>query len=73
MWTLYLALGALQWVDPQDEKPVSSPLLLVPVSLERSGPSGSYVMRRNEGDTALNPALAIKLDGDFGLRLPTID
>jgi hypothetical protein len=66
---LYLALGVLEWRD--DDEPVQSPLLLVPVELRRHTLRDPYVLYALDGEEPLvNPALAARLKQDFDLRLP---
>lgn len=73
--SLYVAFGILQWFDSEDEsKPCLAPLLLVPVELrseEVSEPDRLY--RLLEEELVINPALALKLESDFGITLPAID
>ncbi|ASN19318.1 DUF4011 domain-containing protein [Arthrobacter sp. YN] len=71
VWTLYIAYGMLNWMDPADSKSISSPLLWVPVRLTRDGQN--YRIDRTEGEPTLNTALALKLSRDFGVRLPELD
>jgi hypothetical protein len=67
---LYLALGVLEWRDPDDE-PARSPLLLVPVELRRHALRDPFVLHAIEGEEPLvNPALAARLRQDFDFRLP---
>ncbi|MEW1959563.1 DUF3320 domain-containing protein [Kineococcus sp. NPDC059986] len=73
VWTLHLGLGMLHWVDPFDGKPVDSPLVLVPVQLTRSGSNAPHRVRRAEDAVVVNPALALKLERDFGIDLPPVD
>lgn len=73
LWTLYLGLGMLAWSDPQDGKPVVSPILLAPVRLRRTATDMPYVATRTEDDVVLNPVLRLKLEHDFGLLLDDID
>ena len=68
---LYIALGMLEWVD-DDGTAMSSPLLLVPVTLESQGPKTTPRLRGAEDDPVLNPAVALRLR-DFGISLPTVD
>ena len=51
VWTLYLGLGMLRWVDPDDGKAVDSPLVLVPVELRRAATSAPFSVHRS-GDGA---------------------
>jgi len=72
-WTLYLGLGCLSWRDPADNRSVESPLLLCPVELSREGTQAPYVLTRHEDDIVVNPALRVKLEREFDVRLPAID
>lgn len=69
--TLYLALGALHWVDDSEDKR-TSPLILIPVNLTRSGQLEPLQLSRSDDDIAVNPALALKLQ-EYGIKLPTSD
>lgn len=66
---LHLACGILEWRDPDDEE-LRSPLLLVPVALERKSLREPFVLKPSEDDPWLNPALAARLKLDFEFRLP---
>ncbi|MCZ4080308.1 DUF3320 domain-containing protein [Rhodococcus sp. H36-A4] len=71
VWTLNLGLWMLRWTDA-DDAPVESPLLLIPVRVQRSGADQPYSMSRTEDDITVNPALKLKMD-EFGVTLPDID
>jgi len=72
IWTLYLGLGLLRWHDGHED--VTSPLLLVPVRIEpKSGSRNWRLLNSDNGDSTLNPALALKLQEDFNITLPTLD
>jgi hypothetical protein len=72
IWTLYLGLGLLSWHDGHED--ITSPLLLIPVQIEsRSGSKNWRLISSDNGDTILNPALALKLQEDFNIGLPTLD
>jgi very-short-patch-repair endonuclease len=68
LWILYLAVGMLRWTDPDTHEDVRSPLLLVPVTLERENPREPYKLSRVEEEIVLNPALVLKLQ-EFGIQL----
>lgn len=61
LWVLNLGVGFLDWKPaPSAEKGLSSPLVMVPVLLERRG--ASYVLKLNaDEEPVLNPALGIKM------------
>jgi len=70
---LYLGAGQLLWTDV-DDKPLRSPLVMVPVLLRRMEGRDEYELRRDlDADWAINPALAEKLERDFDIELPTRD
>lgn len=68
---LYLAFGALEWID-EDRTRYASPLLLVPVQLITPGSRQLPVLGPTYDDTVVNPALALKLD-QYGIELPRVD
>jgi very-short-patch-repair endonuclease len=72
-WTLYVGVGMLSWLDPDDGRAVDSPLILLPVRLRRGGSLEPYVVERTEDEALVNPSLRLKLGHDFGLRLPEFD
>lgn len=70
LWTLFLAVGSINWADPQDKsKKYNSPLLLVPVELMRQAKAKVVELRHMSDDTVLNPALQLIL-ADFNVQLP---
>lgn len=73
IWSLHLAVGMLRWVEPADGSAVDSPVLLIPVSLERDSPHAPFRMVRAEADASLNPALGIKMAADFGVEIPAME
>ena len=72
-WTLYLGLGMLQWVDPEDGRTAYAPVVLCPVELTRSGTQPPYYVTRNEDDVVVNPALRLHLEKAFHISLPDLD
>ena len=73
--SLYLAFGMLRWFeDPNAREPCFAPLLLVPVELHHEiANTCDPLYRLPDEDAVINPALAIKLEEDFGLHLPRIE
>ena len=69
---LFVALGMLHWIDPATNESIRSPLLLVPVALNREALRKPYTLSMLEDDLVLNPTLAHKLETDFALKLPDI-
>jgi very-short-patch-repair endonuclease len=72
IWILYLAVGILQWTDPDSREQAESPLVLLPVQLQRQSPREPYELRRADEDIVLNPALGVKL-AEFGVELPMVE
>jgi very-short-patch-repair endonuclease len=69
--TLYVAFGFLRWFEsPDSAVEIRSPLLLVPVRLERDSVADPWRLRAEDGDVLPNHSLAQMLAGDFQLRLP---
>lgn len=68
---LYIALGQLQFKESVDaEESRHSPLVLVPVTLERKSARDRFYLRWNEEDPQENLSLREKLRADFGIMLP---
>ena len=71
---LFLAIGALKWIDPQNAANVRrAPLVLVPVSLERGSAGEKFKLRARPDDVAPNLSLEAYLDRVHGIRLPAFD
>ncbi len=73
IWILHLGLGMLEWEDPDDHQTAHSPLLLVPVRLDRPSPRQPFRLLLTEGDPVINPALLLKLETDFGVTVPELE
>lgn len=70
--TLFVALGMLEWLEAeQATETIRSPLLLLSVTLEQS--QDRFCLRAYEDDLELNPALAYRLQRDFGVSLPEME
>ncbi len=71
---LYLALGALKWIDPNNAANVRfAPLVLVPVQLERGNAGEKFKLRMRQEDYASNLSLEAFLDRVHGIRLPAFE
>ncbi len=74
--TLYLAFGVLQWLDAErknDNEPVRSPLVLMPVQLTRSPADDTIVLSRLEDGLELNPTLVHRMGlADLKISLPAL-
>ncbi len=70
--TLFVALGLLEWRETEGaEEKVHSPLLLVPVHLDRL--DQRYFLRPHEDGPEVNPALEYRLQREFGIALPRLE
>jgi very-short-patch-repair endonuclease len=68
---LYVAFGFLRWFESSDSQvEIRSPLLLVPVRLERDSVEAPWRMQAEDEDILPNHSLAQLLANDFRLRLP---
>lgn len=72
---LQAAFGCLEWAPPNETRHSFSPLVLLPLSMERSkGPSGAIYKLRGAGEPAeMNHVLAEKLRLEHGVELPTFE
>ena len=71
---LFLALGSLNWVDPNKKENVRhAPLILVPVSLERGTAGERFRLRLRPEDLISNLSLEAYLDRVHALKLPAFD
>lgn len=74
LWVLYLGLGMLRWTESDaDNEPLLSPLVMLPVRLERSGAQAPYRLLATDEDCVINPALSAKLREDFDITLPSAE
>ena len=74
--SLFICMGLLEWSNPEhDNKPVRSPLMLIPVRLSRIGTAGSarYSLAFDGSALDTNHSLVEKLKKDFDINLPEID
>ena len=69
---LYLCFGFLEWRQKKTDPSMLSPLVMVPVSIERSSITSPYMLKRTEEDTVVNPALEYVLQSEFGIELPSL-
>ena len=70
---LYLAFGLLRWYEsPTSDVSLFSPLLLVPVKLERAGPDAPWKISLYEEEITPNHCLRELLVSNFRLELPEV-
>jgi very-short-patch-repair endonuclease/DNA polymerase III delta prime subunit len=67
---LYVAFGLLRWKETSGASEIiTSPVVLVPVELQRRSPNDPYTLRMRDDDTVVNPVLVEKLRNEFGIGL----
>ena len=76
--TLHVAFGFLEWYESDNaEKPLVSPLILMPVDLGRTVVRGSYCytigVAASGEDPEVNLTLSERLHRDFRMRLPDLE
>jgi len=70
---LYLSLGMLNWFEKGNtEEMRTAPLVLIPVSLERSSASERFRLRYNGADIGANLSLQAKMMADFNITIPDL-
>jgi hypothetical protein len=73
---LYLVFGFLEWYESDDsQQPHLAPLVVVPVTIERTGGKGKAVetvVEYSGEDIETNLSLLEKMRRDFGLELPAL-
>ncbi len=71
---LFLAIGTLKWVDPNNAAAFRyAPLVLVPVELERGNAAEKFKLRCREEDFAANLSLEAYLARVHALKLPMFE
>jgi very-short-patch-repair endonuclease len=71
---LYLGLGTLKWIDPNNAENVRyAPLVLVPVSLERGSAAERFKLRARPEDFASNLSLEAFLERIHKIRMPEFE
>ena len=70
---LFLALGFLQWTQKAGAPPCRAPILLIPVSLQRSSVRAGFRLALHEDEARFNPTLLELLRQDFELRMPELE
>jgi len=71
---LFLGLGTLKWIDPQNAENVRyAPLVLVPVSLMRGSAAERFKLKARPEDFASNLSLEAFLDRVHKIRMPDFE
>ena len=72
--TLFLAVGFLRWKRAEDDtRTHCSPLLLVPVKLERPSAQSSFKVSHHEDDVQINSTLLEFLKKDFAVNIHELE
>lgn len=72
--SLYLTFGMIRWKESDTSQVIiSSPLVLVPVTLTIESITDPYVLQLHEDEIVINPSLTFKFENDFGIILPEFD
>jgi hypothetical protein len=69
--SLHILSGLLEWHAEQDGALFRSPVLLLPVRIERSSEGEHFELVR-DGDAEINPALRMRMKQEFDLDLPAL-
>jgi len=68
--TLFLALGILEYYESENsQEKMRAPILFLPVELKRKSVSSSFQLFPLDDDFILNPAIVLKLEYDFGIKI----
>ncbi|QTG15566.1 DUF3320 domain-containing protein [Agrobacterium tumefaciens] len=71
---LYLGLGTLKWIDPNNAENIRyAPLILVPVMLERGSAAERFKLKARQEDYASNLSLEGFLDRVHKITMPAFD
>ena len=66
---LFLAVGFLKWTQKENGPVIRAPLLLVPVSLQRTSIRAGFRLALHDDDVRFNPTLLQMLRQDFNLHM----
>jgi very-short-patch-repair endonuclease len=69
--TLFIAFGFATWLATDGGRPAESPILLVPIVLEKRGREGRALGMRLAGDLQINPVLLFSLEREHGRQVTT--
>jgi DNA polymerase III delta prime subunit len=72
---LFLTLGCLEWYESEESNiKLKAPIILVPIELTRTSVRSKFKLKYHEEEQLiLNPALILKLQNDFGIKVEAID
>ena len=70
---LYLAFGMLKWHETKvSTEEIQSPLILVPVELDRGSIAKPYTLELLDEDILINPTTAYRMQKGYGLSFPQL-
>jgi very-short-patch-repair endonuclease/DNA polymerase III delta prime subunit len=71
--TLYLSIGMLQWFESESSMEQRfAPILLVPVTLERTSAREKFKLKYSQEDIGMNISIQAKLKSDFNISVPDL-
>lgn len=71
---LYLALGFLKWYESDDSAVERfAPLILVPVTLQRTSVRSKFKLRYNEEEPGVNISLLEKIKNEQGIKIESLE
>jgi hypothetical protein len=70
--SLHVGFGVAEWQEQEKNENVRSPIVMVPVALARVSRQKPWELSLCNEDIVLNPALAVKLQHDFGIIMPEV-
>ncbi|MEO8121303.1 MAG: DUF4011 domain-containing protein, partial [Rhodoferax sp.] len=72
--TLFLAIGLLEWTEAEKaEAKHRAPILLIPVTLQRTSVRSGFRLCRHDDEAIVNPTLLQLLKNSFELRVAGLD
>jgi len=71
--TLYVTFGLLKWFESSDSQvEIFSPLLLLPIEMEREDVDSPWDMKLQEEEVQLNHSLVQLMNNEFAIRFPKL-
>ena len=68
--SLFITIGVLSWnLKGEPKTVIKSPIFLIPVELIKTSRKDEYFLQMRDEDILLNPVLAQKINGDYGIEL----
>ncbi len=70
---LYLSFGFIKWYSKEDKENLTSPLVLMPVTLIQDNLSSPYKLKKTEDDIEVNPTLSYLFKTRDNIQLPPFE